>query len=545
MSQTAIKPYLTQYLVFFSIFVLSLFTADESSAFSSSCSRLHTQDDGVRGTYYNKKAPANSPIPHFENSISQLPSPILDSHSEWIDLYWATWKLAFQHFKAPPPSSPLVSNYIDAAFSDHLFQWDTIFMMQFANYANAVFPAIGSLDNFYSRQHADGYIDREIVAASGADFCYLEADNMINPPLFAWAEVRYAHFTGDTSRFSQVYSALLHYAQYLERARKASSTGHQLYWNTALGSGMDNSPRDLNAESGWVDMSSQIVLMYQSLSEIALTLGKNADAQQLGLAAQGIADRIQKFMWNDQEGFYFDVDPRGMQKEIKTAAGFWPLLAHIPNTQQVEKLVAQLRNPKTFWRTNIWPSLAADESKYSANGNYWQGGVWAPLNSMIIEGLKKYPEVAGTNELIEESSEKYLRNMSDVFTKTGTVWELYKPDSPAPGYKWGFIPGRPDFVGWSGIGPIQFLIENIIGIQGDPFQHKIRWRIQNTAHQGVNNLTVGNVHISLELAPRKSQESPLVITSRSDRPIDLEVKMDGKSFRHSIKTGLQHWTLTP
>ena len=50
--------------------------------------------------------------------------------------------------------------------------------------------------------------------------------------------------------------------------------------------------------------------------------------------------------------------------------------------------------------------------------------------------------------------------MGEVFQMTGTVWENYAPDAPAPGR-----PAKPDFVGWSGIGPIMYLLGFAIGLQ--------------------------------------------------------------------------------
>lgn len=46
----------------------------------------------------------------------KLPSPILTEDSEWINMYWKCWEIAFQHFKLPPENFPFVSNILDEAF---------------------------------------------------------------------------------------------------------------------------------------------------------------------------------------------------------------------------------------------------------------------------------------------------------------------------------------------------------------------------------------------------------------------------------------------
>ena len=47
-----------------------------------------------------------------------------------------------------------------------------------------------------------------------------------------------------------------------------------------------------------------------------------------------------------------------------------------------------------------------------------------------------------------------------------TIWECYSPEKPAPATRWdGENYCRQDFVGWSGLGPIALMLENIIGLQ--------------------------------------------------------------------------------
>jgi hypothetical protein len=187
------------------------------------------EDTGIRGKYFSKKIFAETPIPNFESEKINLPSPILDDNPEWINLYWKTWELAFAHYKNPPKGSPFVSAYIDEAFAPNIFQWDTFFMIMFARYANHIFPAIQSLDNFYCRQYENGYICREIVESTGEDFVYERRDNTVNPPLFSWAEMENFNITGDKSRFESVLPVLEKYAEWLEKYRKKENTKHNLY----------------------------------------------------------------------------------------------------------------------------------------------------------------------------------------------------------------------------------------------------------------------------------------------------------------------------
>ena len=251
-------------------------------------------------------------------------------------MYWKTWELAFYHFKKPSIGSPFVSNYIDEAFAPNIFQWDTFFMIMFARYANHIFPSIESLDNFYCRQYENGYICREIVEATGEDFVFEGREHTVNPPLFSWAEMENFKITGDKSRFEKVLPVLEKYAEWLEKYRKKENTKHNLYWQTGLGSGMDNTPR---SGSGWVDMSSQMVMMYDDMSKMCSYLNLKDKEELYHEKAKEISLRINQFMWNEEDGLYYDVDDEGNQIKWKTAACFWPMLAGVADQHKAEKLL--------------------------------------------------------------------------------------------------------------------------------------------------------------------------------------------------------------
>ena len=102
------------------------------------------------------------------------------------------------------------------------------------------------------------------------------------------------------------------------------------------------------------------------------------------------------------------------------------------------------------------PTLAADEPGYDPAGGYWRGAVWAPTDTMVIRGLENY----GYFDLAREIALEHLDRVAEVFHQTGTIWENYAPDSVHQGK-----PAKGDFVGWSGIGPILYLLEYAIGLK--------------------------------------------------------------------------------
>ena len=508
---------------------------------AGSLSQASALDDSARGDYFVKKTYTPESLPTFVEVRDKLPNPVIDGRPELVAMYWKCWELCFQHLKQPVAGSPFVSNYLDAAFNGDVFQWDTIFMIMFARYANGEFPAVQSLDNFYSRQHASGFIAREF-RPNGGDVMYKGPVDAVNPPLFSWAEVESFRLTGDKSRFAAILPPLEKYVEWLNRdgdpqnydslpdwishGHRAAGSVHQLYWNTPLGSGMDNSPRSGN---GWVDMSCQMVMQYKDLAAICEELKLPAKAVAFRRQARAIGDRINKWCWNEKDGFYYDVQNDGTQFKVKTSGGFWPMIAGIASRAQSDRLVEHLKNEKEFWRPFVFPTLAADEKDYNQNGGYWHGSVWAPTNFEIIKGLEKW----GYEDFATQATDKYLTAMATVFKNTGTVWENYAPEEPLrPG-----SPAQKDFVGWTGDGPIALLIENILGFRCDGVRHRLIWRLTRTDRHGLERLHLGDATVSIICAARASEQAPADITVKTDRPFELIISKNGKKSKFEVPAG--------
>ena len=491
------------------------------------------ENKGEKGKYFAKKKYIPEPLPVYSEIKDKLPQPILADNKDYLDMYWFCWKILYTRMKQPPKGSALVSNFLDEQFSPQIFQWDSLFMIMFARYGHSVFPAIETFDNFYARQHNSGYICRELRESDGADLIYQGRWNTINPPLFSWTEMASYRLSGDKKRLALVLTALEKYAEWLEQpgtfknasgknwekhGRVAQNSVHKLYWNSPLGSGMDNTY--IGKATMTVDMSSQMVVQYEALAEICEVLGKTEKAALYRAKAKDIADRINKYCWNEKEGFYYDVDDQGNHVKIKSIRAFWTMLAGIPNKAQCDKLIAMhLRNPKEFWRKNVFPCLAATEYGYETTGNYWNGGVWAPTNYAVIKGLER----CGYEDFATEATIKYLDSMSKVYRKDKTVYENYAPDFDRRGSQ-----SKGDFVGWTGCGPIALLIENVLGFRTNGLKKELTWYVKRYDRHGIKNLQVGDASVDV-VAGRRRKPRKLTFTAKASTPVTLIVKMDGKT----------------
>jgi hypothetical protein len=97
--------------------------------------------------------------------------------------------------------------------------------------------------------------------------------------------------------------------------------------------------------------------------------------------------------------------------------------------------------------------------------------------------------VVGANA--PEATEKYLAAMAEVFKKTGTVYENYMPEKIA------LSSGRGDFVGWTGLGPIALLIENVLGFRPDGVGNQLERYVTRTDRHGIKHLNFGRIDTDL------------------------------------------------
>ncbi len=522
--------------------------------------------DAAQGRYFALRRYEPKALPVFERMRGQLPAPVCDDNPRLVDMYWKAWELAFRNFHEPAEGSGYVSQFIDAAFNQNIFQWDTCFLTMFCNWAHGLVPGICSLDNFYCKQHEDGEICREIDRATGRDFTewvnregaplfsrwgWNEAGagpvvytgrpapeppprltlDALNHPIFAWAELDSYRVTGDAKRLALVYEPL---AKYHAALRKYLRQGNGLYMTDWAS--MDNSPRNPFLKGGGcgIDISAQMALFARQLAEIATIIGRDADARELEAEARELVTRINDLMWDPVRKFYFDLTREGTRAPVKTIAAYWTLLAGVATPEQAAALVAELENPATFKRAHRVPTLAADEPGYDPRGGYWRGAVWAPTETMVIRGLENY----GYHAIARAIARNHLECILRVFERTGTVWENYAPDAIEPG-----APAMKDFVGWSGIGPIMYLLEYAIGLVPNAPRNELVWNLGPGGRRGCERFRFAGKVVSLTAAPMPADDPRMRITVTADGPFTLRVEREGRAHAFEIRAGRQELTV--
>lgn len=523
----------------------------------------------AQGVYFSKKAYEPTALPRFEELKQLLPQPIYEQNELWCDTYWKAWEIAFGNFYAPTADNGFVSSYIDAAFNNCIFLWDTSFMTMFCNYAHPLIPGIASLDNFYAKQHLSGEICREISRVDGTDcplwvnhnreplysawgykipertktpITYIDRKAPVSPPvhtldnfnhpIMAWAELESYKVTGDSERLRMVYHPLR--AQY-QAFKRHILQGNGLYMTDWAS--MDNSSRNQYLIGGGtgIDISCEMALFADNLVTIASLTGNKKDIAEYRADYKELSAKINSLMWDDQKEFYFDLTLDGKMVGMKTVAAYWSLISGVADRTQSDVLVSHLTNPQSFGCKNMVPTLAANEQGFSDVGDYWCGSVWAPTTTMVIAGLERY----GYRSLATKIALNHIDLVSKVCKTTGTIWENYAPNRESEGYHADGRPVAKDFVGWSGIAPIKLLIEYAIGLKPDAQSNTIEWTIASDKKLGCRNFRFNGNVVSLETEMCNSN----IISVEAEQPFTLIVVRGETIQKFAVKKGVQQLAL--
>ncbi len=468
----------------------------------------------------------NTPIPKYEEISHLLPSPIWQGHDDAISCYNFAWRTAFGNIKKANADSKFVSNYIDTAFNGYLFMWDSSFIVMFGKYGARAFNFQKTLDNFYSHQHKDGFISRELCEFEPGERFARHDLSSTGPNILGWSEWEYYCQTGDAQRLEMIFDPLLAYHLWLKEHR---TWRDGTYWSTGWGCGMDNQPR---LEKGyhvcfshghmvWVDACIQQTLSAKILLQIADIIGRSDDENLSTLKEEikSLTAIINDKLWHDEDAFYYDLWKTGELNKVKSAGAYWALLADVIPKERLDKFVAHLNNPNEFNRPCRVPTLSADHPDYKDDGEYWRGGVWAPTNYMILKGLEKN----GYENLAYDIAKNCLDNVISVFKSDQTLYENYAPEKASKGN-----PAKNDFVGWSGLFPISIMFEYVFGIRPQAKQRKIVWNVRLLEKHGVKNYPLDGLSVDLICEERATENDEPIITAICDKPIEIEIRYANK-----------------
>jgi hypothetical protein len=169
------------------------------------------------------------------------------------------------------------------------------------------------------------------------------------------------------------------------------------------------------------------------------------DVEKYRTQADRVEERILEAMWNEEEGFFYNLDKNGNQIPVDSITGLFPLLLDKIKPEQTTALLDKLEDPEWFNTPYPIPTHATRSKFYDPEPRPlkekftppWSGPVWISTNHQIVEeGLIKQAErfLKSDNPEEQELGKRCLQNAERIAKKTEEllainpkVMECYSP----------------------------------------------------------------------------------------------------------------------
>ena len=163
-----------------------------------------------------------------------------------------------------------------------------------------------------------------------------------------------------------------------------------------------------------VCLNSLLYLTEMQTADILTDLGRADEADIWRKKAAGRAERVNRLMWDEHDGLYYDYDFVTKQvRHYPFLTTFYPLWAGFATKEQAARIV---KNLPMFERPG-----GLQTSTY-VSGNQWDSPFgWAPLQMVAVEGLRRY----GYNDDAERISLKFLSLVRREYLRQGYIVEKY------------------------------------------------------------------------------------------------------------------------
>lgn len=261
--------------------------------------------------------------------------------------------------------------------------------------------ARGSLLNFLAAQREDGSLPGRLYVNHEAGEDFYHAD---------WGDAALAvdALHPDRAFLEAAYHGLARYWAWMRAERDPEGSGMVTVVNhyetgqeymsryIAVDPDSDVNEWEPRLRLKGVDVTVYAYQLLRALEEMAHRLGREEDVPRWAEAAAHTGRAIRERMWEPSTGLFSDVDgTTGRRTGVKAAVCFYPLLTDLLDDEQVERMLAHLRDPATFATEFPVPSSAADDPLFDAEGLWkgkrhncpWNGRVWPMTNSHVVEGL--------------------------------------------------------------------------------------------------------------------------------------------------------------
>ncbi|HEV2690235.1 MAG TPA: trehalase family glycosidase [Bryobacteraceae bacterium] len=163
-----------------------------------------------------------------------------------------------------------------------------------------------------------------------------------------------------------------------------------------------------------VCLNTLLYIMERDTAEIMTTLGRDSDANVWRKRAEDRAGKINRLMWDSEDGLYYDYNFAGKKmRHYPFLTAFYPLWAGIASRDQAARVVANL---------NRFERAGGLQTSTNVSGSQWDAPFgWAPLQMIAVQALRRY----GYTKDADRITERFLSLVLAEYLQHHSIVEKY------------------------------------------------------------------------------------------------------------------------
>jgi hypothetical protein len=303
----------------------------------------------------------------------------------------------------------------------------------------------------YMEQQSDSGLIAYRHGPRGAQTYPHKGEPTTSAPFFSWINWELYKVGHDKKFLAEAYNSGVKYMNWLSEHRDKDKDGmfewgpygiienvrdwYNAVFQVSAERYLDVDEEDISDELECLDLTLMIIKEMRCLSQMAMELGKKAEAKEWIEKADKTSELVNQNMWDENTKFFYSTDMKDhsfffMERDLKRQEiiGFLPLWAQATDKERADLLVQTLTDTTKFWRKYGAPTLAADDEWFSPYVDYcckWNGPVWLLWDYMVFDGLVNY----GYNDLAIQLADKMMLAVTEQLSKNHNYWESYSPDN--------------------------------------------------------------------------------------------------------------------
>lgn len=176
-----------------------------------------------------------------------------------------------------------------------------------------------------------------------------------------------------------------------------------------------------------VDMNCNFYADEIALAKMAALLGKEEEAAAHQQQAAHIKRLLFSYCYNEEDGFFYDVDRQGKQRKYRSCTLFHLFLERVLHPQEDRALIDRLyrehiHNPEEFWTAYPFPSMALNDPSCSDHPTFNCWGYYT--QSLTALRAIRWMDAYGWSEDLDTLCRRFLEAWTRCYDRVPLAQEL-------------------------------------------------------------------------------------------------------------------------